>query len=99
MRLRPLDDRREVSLHFIDGLPAEDVVRSELKNHNAHFAVERPVDSPYAAGRSISGNSRVYDFVVEAVRIELLLKQRRVARGLLQSESRGQAIAERDYLR
>ena len=93
-RLRPLDDLREVALQLLGRQTAQAVVAAERDDQDADVAVERPVEPRQSAGRRIAGDAGVHDLEVEPCRVEALLQQRRIRRGLGDAEAGGQAVAE-----
>ncbi len=93
------DDLREVGCELLGRQAAQAVVAAERDDQHPHVAVERPVEPRQSAGRRIAGDAGVHDLVIEPRRVETLLQQRRIRRGLGDAEAGGQAVAEHDDAR
>lgn len=52
--LGALDNQAQVLLHLADGLPAQEIVRTELKNQKADITFQSPVYASQAARRSVA---------------------------------------------
>lgn len=99
---RAFDHLVQILAQLADGLTAQDVVRAEFDDDEAHRARvvrERPVDAVQAAARRVAGNSGVDYFVVITVALQHRLQKRRVALRRGQTVTGGQAVAEGNDLR